>query len=271
MSLLVALNHRDSDQRASASHLGAAFTRIRGFSCPRLICASLSGSVAALTSSINANTFNAQRSPRTSFVDEPQIVRSCKASWHGAGANPQNLITPKTHLKNFSPDRYLSRTPGRTGIGYSLVPEWQGQCRSSVVQADDDWRVADEAFCTEFCIIRTSDSRTSMKNLSAVGISPFRQKGPTLNDSQTDVFCTPHRFHTRCPCGADCGVVRPESQIAASGCLDKPVLEADLRRETSAIILAAFSEFVFSSAAVAVLAADRPCNCRSVSFPAVAG
>jgi len=50
---------------------GAAFIRIRGFSCPRLICASLSGSVAALTSSINANTFDPQMSPRTSFVDEP--------------------------------------------------------------------------------------------------------------------------------------------------------------------------------------------------------
>jgi len=37
---------------------GAAFIRIRGFSCPRLICASLSGSVAALTSSINANYLN---------------------------------------------------------------------------------------------------------------------------------------------------------------------------------------------------------------------
>ena len=50
---------------------GAAFIRIRGFSCPRLICASLSGSVAALTWSINANTFNTQMAPRTSFVDEP--------------------------------------------------------------------------------------------------------------------------------------------------------------------------------------------------------
>jgi|GEM_PF-3628574 len=64
---------------------GAAFIRIRGFSCPRLrcaslsgsvahhshkshkshrpprlICASLSGSIAALTSSINANTLNAR-------------------------------------------------------------------------------------------------------------------------------------------------------------------------------------------------------------------
>jgi len=108
LSLLVALNHYDSAQRDSASQPeatpqvstaatrfgrkgqyrpalwnpvrvrvqmgyqpGAAFIRIRGFSCPRLICASLSGSVAARTSSINANTLNAQMSPRTSFVDEP--------------------------------------------------------------------------------------------------------------------------------------------------------------------------------------------------------
>ena len=107
----MALNHCDSAQRASASQRGAtpqvstaatrfalkgqhrpalcnpfrvrvqtgyqpeaAFIRIRGFTCPRLICASLSGSVAALTSSINANTFNAQMSPRTSFVDEPNYV-----------------------------------------------------------------------------------------------------------------------------------------------------------------------------------------------------
>jgi len=34
--------------------------------------ARLSGSVAALTSSINANTFNAQMSPRTSFFHEPK-------------------------------------------------------------------------------------------------------------------------------------------------------------------------------------------------------
>ena len=53
---------------------GAAFIHIRGFSCPRLMCASLSGSVAALTSSINANTFNPQMSPRTSFVDEPLFL-----------------------------------------------------------------------------------------------------------------------------------------------------------------------------------------------------
>ena len=53
---------------------GAAFIRIRGFSCPSLICASLSGSVAALTSSINANILNAQMSPRTSFVDEPNVA-----------------------------------------------------------------------------------------------------------------------------------------------------------------------------------------------------
>jgi len=53
---------------------GAAFIRIGGFSCPRLIYASLSGSVAALTSSINANTFSAQMLPRSSFVDEPNDV-----------------------------------------------------------------------------------------------------------------------------------------------------------------------------------------------------
>jgi len=125
LSLLVSLNHCDSAQRASGSQPGAtpgnapgfhgsntfcperqhrpalwnpfrvrvptghqpgaAFIRIRGFSCPRLrcaslsgsvahhshkshkshrpprlICASLSGSIAALTSSINANTLNAR-------------------------------------------------------------------------------------------------------------------------------------------------------------------------------------------------------------------
>jgi len=98
LNLLVAFNHCDSAQRASASQLratpqvstaatrfalkgqhtpalwnpfrvrvrtgyqpGAALIRIRGFSCPRLICASLSGSVAALTSSINANTLSIER------------------------------------------------------------------------------------------------------------------------------------------------------------------------------------------------------------------
>jgi len=113
LSLLVALNHCDSAQRASASQPGstaqvstaatrfalkgkhrpalrnpfrvrvqtgyqpgAAFIRIRGFTCPRLTCVSLSGSVAVLTSSINANTFNTQTSPRTSFVDEPYFDRA---------------------------------------------------------------------------------------------------------------------------------------------------------------------------------------------------
>jgi len=61
----------------------AAFIRIRGCSCPRLICASLSDSVAALTSSINANTLNAQMSPRTSFVDEPNIDDETKSLRRG--------------------------------------------------------------------------------------------------------------------------------------------------------------------------------------------
>jgi|GEM_PF-6926318 len=87
---------------------GAAFIRIRGFSCPRLLCASLSGSVAhnshkshkshrpprlisaslsgsvaALTSSINANTLNAQMSPRTSFVD--RVENALQVLFHAVG------------------------------------------------------------------------------------------------------------------------------------------------------------------------------------------
>ncbi len=47
---------------------GAAFIRIRGFSCPRLICASLSGSI---TASIKYNSFVVRGRPCTSFRAEP--------------------------------------------------------------------------------------------------------------------------------------------------------------------------------------------------------
>jgi len=50
------------------SQPGAAFIRIRGFSCPRLICASLSGSI---TASIKYYSFVVWGRPRTSFREEP--------------------------------------------------------------------------------------------------------------------------------------------------------------------------------------------------------
>ena len=53
------------------SQPGAAFIRIRGFSCPRLICASLSGSIKA---SIKYNSFVVRARPRTSFREEPLIL-----------------------------------------------------------------------------------------------------------------------------------------------------------------------------------------------------
>ena len=73
---------------------GAAFIHIRGFSWPRLICASLSGSVAAQTSSINANTFNAQMSPRTSFVNEPK-KRTPDRPYNTVALWPSTIITPQ--------------------------------------------------------------------------------------------------------------------------------------------------------------------------------
>ena len=48
---------------------GAAFIRIRGFSCPRLICASPSGSI---TASIKYNSFVVRGRPCTSFHAEPK-------------------------------------------------------------------------------------------------------------------------------------------------------------------------------------------------------
>ncbi len=48
---------------------GAAFIRIRGFSCPRLICASLSGS---FTASSKYSSFVVRARPRTSFRAEPK-------------------------------------------------------------------------------------------------------------------------------------------------------------------------------------------------------
>jgi len=50
--------------------LGAAFIRIRGFSCPRLICTSLSGSI---TASIKYNSFVVWGRPHTSFRAAPEI------------------------------------------------------------------------------------------------------------------------------------------------------------------------------------------------------
>jgi len=78
---------------------GAAFIRIRGFSCPRLICASLSGSVAALTSSIDANTFTAQMSARTSLVDEPE-ESVFQAQIH-AGVTPCCTVIAVQHPMRF--------------------------------------------------------------------------------------------------------------------------------------------------------------------------
>ena len=46
---------------------GAAFIHIRGFSCPRLICTCLSGSI---TASIKDNSFVVRAQPRTSFRAE---------------------------------------------------------------------------------------------------------------------------------------------------------------------------------------------------------
>ena len=51
------------------SEPGAAFIRIRGFSCPRLICASLSGSI---TASIKYYSFVVRGRPCTSFRAEPK-------------------------------------------------------------------------------------------------------------------------------------------------------------------------------------------------------
>jgi len=52
----------------NASELGAAFIRIRGFSCPRLICTSLSGSI---TASFKDNLFVVRCRPCTSFHAVP--------------------------------------------------------------------------------------------------------------------------------------------------------------------------------------------------------
>ena len=95
-------------------------------------------------------------------------------------------------------------------------------------------------------------------DLSAVGVCPFQQKGPTCYDSYTDVLRTPNRFHARSPRAADRGVVLPESQVTASFRINESVLETDLRRETSAIRLPALSAFAVFAAPTVAAAADRP-------------
>ena len=53
-----------------AHEFAHAFLRIRGFSCLRLICASLSGSI---TASIKYNSFVVRARPHTSFRAEPEF------------------------------------------------------------------------------------------------------------------------------------------------------------------------------------------------------
>ena len=80
---------------------GAAFIRIRGFSCPRLICASLSGSIAAPGSSINANAFSAKVSLRAvrmrplCGVADPSTGRANDHRWStGFGPIPLSCDCP---------------------------------------------------------------------------------------------------------------------------------------------------------------------------------
>jgi len=71
MSSRSVANHTGS--RTLESEPGAAFIRIRGFSCPRLICTSLSGSI---TASIKDYSFVVRGRPCTSFRADPQNDRS---------------------------------------------------------------------------------------------------------------------------------------------------------------------------------------------------
>ena len=66
---------------------GATFIRIRGFSCPMLICASLSGSIKA---SSKYNSFVARARPRTSFREEPDF-----AVWRSPPNRPVGHLLPR--------------------------------------------------------------------------------------------------------------------------------------------------------------------------------
>lgn len=59
----------------TADQPGATIFRIRRFSCPRLICPSLSGSLQEARSSINANQCSAHLTARTSFRAKPNHHR----------------------------------------------------------------------------------------------------------------------------------------------------------------------------------------------------
>ena len=89
-----------------------------------------------------------------------------------------------------------------------------------------------------------------------------------MNDSQVYVLRPSNRIHARSPRAADCGVVHFESAIAASAGLDESVLETDLRRETTAIHLAALSAFDVVADATSDAAVDRTGHRRSVFFVA---
>jgi hypothetical protein len=64
----------------------AAFIHVRGFSCPRLICLSLTGSIATVSKSINRNSVSTQVSTRTRFRVKPLFQAKKRATQASADA-----------------------------------------------------------------------------------------------------------------------------------------------------------------------------------------
>ncbi len=87
--MMIVVTAANPDDGTAAPKL---LSRLTAADFPRLICQSLSGSIAAPASSINANTFSAQVSPRNSCRAEPEEGGSALPASYDASKRPLHFL-----------------------------------------------------------------------------------------------------------------------------------------------------------------------------------